>query len=162
MLLFQSRSRFTLSSFECFSFFSGRGCVSNFMQKLNRFIPKLFWNCPWHERRREWVIMFQNLLISLLGYLKLKATVLIDLFCALIVHCTSYHFNLFICWICYHSNCFHSSRSKKWSNILNNGLSFCGRDFHMTLVNELSAELKNDVKRQKTGIKNSCHPSTLQ
>lgn len=53
-----------------------------------------------------------------------------------------YSVNLLIYWICYHSNCFHSSRSKKWSNILHNGLSF---------VEEISRWLKlhgvkNDVK----------------
>ena len=55
-----------------------------------------------------------------------------------------YSVNLFIYWICYHSNCFHSSRS----NILLNGLSF---------VEEISRWLKlhgvkNDVKLQTTEI----------
>lgn len=60
--------------------------------------------------------------------------------------------NLFICWICYHSDCFHSTRSKKWSNILNNGLSFVEEIFRWLKSTEILAEVKNDVKRQMTEI----------
>lgn len=116
------------------------------MRKLNRFLN----NCPWREERVTiksvnekscrsfWVIQnILNVWLQSVDWYLWKATVLIDLY---ILSC--YSVNLLIYWICYHSNCFHSSRSKKWSNILHNGLSF---------VEEISRWLKlhgvkNDVK----------------